>query len=71
MDVLETLKNLQSATEEDIKKKQEKNKLSHIKYLRMEKRKKSMASRMRMKEVFILRKAGPALMSKYNERLNG
>lgn len=37
----------------------------------MEKRKKSMASRMRMKEVFILRNAGPALMSKYNERHNG
>ena len=34
-------------------------------------RKKSMASRMRMKEVFILRNAGPALMSKYNERHNG
>ena len=33
--------------------------------------KKSMASRMRMKEVFILRNAGPALMSKYNERHNG
>ena len=34
------------------------------------KRKKSMVSQKRMKEVFMLRNAGPALMSKYNERRN-
>ena len=42
-----------------------------FRYDAREKGKKSMASRMRMKEVFILRNAGPALMSKYNERHNG
>ena len=34
------------------------------------KRKKSMVSQKRMKEVFMLRNVGPALMSKYNERRN-